>query len=401
MSYSLVGIAALLILLITHFEIIFKIGNVDKIPAYKQYRFFIIFLAHFYITDILWGIFDHFDLDFAGYIITVLYFTFMSISVFFWAVYVVQYLEERKSTKTVMSIIGLLFPIFTLSIIIANFFTPIFFEFVDGEYIPHAARYAFLSALMALYVIIAIYSFISGAITKSKIKTRYMVIGFFGFVLTTAIILQLLHPNLPLYALGCAVGVALIKTYVVNNEKNELAHSLSSVSKKIEKQEAELSNAKELAYTDSLTGARSKHAYVEIEEELDNLIRKGDIEEFAVVEFDLNYLKKINDTLGHDVGDQYIIESYNTIKEFFKYSDIYRYGGDEFVIVLEGVDYAKRKELIEAFKKATIYNKTHNKPVVACGMADFNKDKDNTLKSVFNRADLDMYSNKKELKANE
>ena len=77
MSYSLVGIVALLILLITHFEVILKRGNIDKIPAFRQYRAFIISIALFYITDILWGMFDYVDNDTAGYIDTVFYFLFM------------------------------------------------------------------------------------------------------------------------------------------------------------------------------------------------------------------------------------------------------------------------------------------------------------------------------------
>ena len=401
MSYALVPIVALTILLITHFEVIFKIGNIEKIPAYKQYRFFVIIVGLFYVSDMLWGIFDHYDFNIASYIITVFYFILLSLTVFTWIRYVVRYLEERKITSWIISIIGLLFPLFCLAIIIVNFFTPIFFEFLeDGTYVPHTARYAFLSIQMFLQGIIAIYSFVSTRLEKDrKLKTRYFIIGFFCVEMVASILLQLLYAMLPLYSLGLAVGIALIKAHVVNTEKSELASDLSSVNKQIAKQSKELTTAIELAYTDSLTGAKSKHAYVEFEDNIDRMIRHEEIDEFAVVEFDLNYLKAINDSLGHDVGDQYIIESFHMIRDFFKYSDVYRFGGDEFVLVLEGVDYAKRKELLESFRKTATENKTKNKPVVASGMSDFIKDKDHSLRNVFNRADHDMYINKKSLKA--
>ena len=401
MSYSLVGIVALLILLITHFEVIIKKGNIDKIPAYKQYRLFIIATALFYITDILWGIFDHYDLDIAGLIITSFYFLLMSVSVFLWARYSFNYLEQRRTNTMVATIIATLVPIFGITVLIVNFFNPIFFEFVDGNYIPHTARYAFLTSLMGLYLIVSIYVFIFIKFARKKLIVRYIIIGVFGIEMAAALLSQLFNPSLPLYSLGCAVGISLIKTYVVNNEKNELEVSLSKINKQVEKQSEELSNAIELAYSDPLTGAKSKHAYVEFEDNIDNLIHNEEIDEFAVLVFDVNYLKNVNDTLGHDIGDRYLIESCAMIKESFKYSDVYRYGGDEFIIILEGVDYAKRKELVETFRETVKKNKTQNKPVIATGLSDYVKGKDHSLRSVFNRADKDMYANKKILKGND
>ena len=398
MSYSLVGIVSLLILLITHFEIFLNRENIVKIPAIKEYRLFIIIIALYYITDILWGIFDYVQWKDASYGVTVTYFLWMSLSVFAWVRYVVRYLEQRKINRIVTYIVGILFPIFCISILIVNFFTPIFFEIVDGVYVPHTARYAFLFSLMALFIFVSIYAFVSSFNAKKKLKARYITTGVFSVLMAVAVVLQLCYPLLPIYAIGCATGIALIKSHVVNTEKNELALSLNKVNKQIEKQSVELETAMELAYNDPLTGAKSKHAYVELEESIDKSIRKGEAEDFAVIVFDVNYLKNINDALGHDVGDRYLIESCALIKEYFKYSDVYRYGGDEFIIILEGVDYAKRKELLATFREVVKKNKNQNKPVIATGLADFVKDKDHSLRSVFNRADKDMYANKKILK---
>ena len=400
MSYSLVGIVALLILFINHFDVIFKKGNIDKIPAYKQYRLFIIAVAIYYVCDILWGIFDNYDLAVSSYTITVLYFFFMSISIFLWVRYVVRYLEERRISNYITSVIGILFPIFCIAILITNFFTPIFFEFTpDGQYVPHTARYAFLFSYMALFLIVGVYSLISSRLSTGKIRVRYLIMAIFSGLMAVAIFVQMLYPFLALFTLGYAVGIALIKNHVVNTEKNELAISLSKINKQIEKQSVELENAIELAYNDPLTGAKSKQAYIELEQSIDKSIKNEEIDELAVVVFDVNYLKNINDALGHDVGDRYLAESCALIKEFFKFSDVYRYGGDEFIIILEGVDYSNRKELLARFRETVKANKSQNKPVVATGLADYIKDKDHSLRTIFNRADKDMYDNKKVLKA--
>ena len=161
----------------------------------------------------------------------------------------------------------------------------------------------------------------------------------------------------------------------------------------------ELGNARTLAYTDPLTGVKSKHAFVEREMDLDRRIDGGGVKEFALVVCDINGTKTVNDTLGHLAGDEYIRSGCALICRGFKASPVFRIGGDEFAVILEGVDYRRRQELLSALDAQMERNIGTGGIVAALGMAAFDPAADNTFRSVFERADREMYTRKKALKA--
>ena len=120
---------------------------------------------------------------------------------------------------------------------------------------------------------------------------------------------------------------------------------------------------------------------------------------FAVSILDVNDLKKVNDTAGHQAGDDYLRQASRLICNTFKHSPVFRVGGDEFVVISQGEDYARIGEL-------TALIADHNKEalrsggvVVACGMSRFADD--DSVAPVFERADRMMYENKNLLKASD
>ena len=152
-----------------------------------------------------------------------------------------------------------------------------------------------------------------------------------------------------------------------------------------------------LAYRDGLTGVKNKTAYQETIARLEEKTRTGK-PEFAMVVFDVNNLKQVNDTMGHDFGDILIIESCKLICKVFKRSPVYRIGGDEFVAILENGDYEHYNELLERFQEAlNDYNKyagPDGKISIARGIAVYEEYVDLTAGDVFKRADDAMYQNK-------
>ena len=161
---------------------------------------------------------------------------------------------------------------------------------------------------------------------------------------------------------------------------------------------AALSLANEMARRDELTHTRNKTAYHEMESELQRRMdEKG--EPFGMVVCDINGLKLINDTEGHKAGDHYIKTACALICRIFQRSPVFRIGGDEFVVVLTGEDYAGREELLSGLRRQVEENiRIGEGPVVASGMAEYRPDGDRRVEDVFNRADNWMYADKTRLK---
>jgi diguanylate cyclase (GGDEF)-like protein/PAS domain S-box-containing protein len=93
-----------------------------------------------------------------------------------------------------------------------------------------------------------------------------------------------------------------------------------------------------LAHHDALTGLPNRFSLHERMEQCIAFARRFDAS-LAVVLIDLDHFKSINDTLGHNVGDQLLIQVAKRIQQSVRDSDIVaRLGGDEFVVILSGID---------------------------------------------------------------
>ena len=160
---------------------------------------------------------------------------------------------------------------------------------------------------------------------------------------------------------------------------------------------------KKMARQDVLTGIKNKTAYAELEQETqDRIDKKPEDLSFAIVVCDLNDLKQVNDTEGHKAGDELLRASVQMICGIFVHSPVFRIGGDEFAIVLQGGDYQAREELLGKLRIKSIENKIRgdfSRPVLATGISIFRPETDRKVSDVFERADARMYKDKKDLKA--
>lgn len=145
-------------------------------------------------------------------------------------------------------------------------------------------------------------------------------------------------------------------------------------------------------YHDELTGLMNRKAY----ERKIEVVNKA---EFCIISVDANGLKKINDTKGHKYGDILIIEIANALKTAFG-DNCYRTGGDEYIIVLEGIREEVVEEKIEIFRKALIQAEKRQDVQLdiraAVGYAF--GDGYHTVKEIAEEADKAMYQNKRALK---
>lgn len=109
-----------------------------------------------------------------------------------------------------------------------------------------------------------------------------------------------------------------------------LQECVAEQKKKIEEQNVLL---KKLSFEDSQTGLFNRNKFNDTIDNFDN----NNITSLGIAMFDLNGLKKINDSRGHAVGDNYIVLAAKCISKFF-YNNVFRIGGDEFAVIFKNVD---------------------------------------------------------------
>ena len=160
----------------------------------------------------------------------------------------------------------------------------------------------------------------------------------------------------------------------------------------------------ELANTDALTGVGNKTAYDREIRRLQGMLSIGH-SKVGLAIADLNFLKVINDTYGHEKGNVALVKLCDLICETFTHSKVFRIGGDEFVIILHGEDYTNYDRLMESFngELAAISEDGSLEPwekiSAAVGAAFYDASIDEDFDGLFRRADHVMYDRKKEMKA--
>ena len=220
-------------------------------------------------------------------------------------------------------------------------------------------------------------------------------------VLTVLFTRRLVRPLQELTRAAEKIAAGDLSVSITHQSNDEVGALAESFRQTVAHLHQYISYINELAYRDSLTGVKNKTAYLEMIQQMDELTRLKR-PQYAVVVFDINGLKVINDTLGHDFGDMLIRSSCQIICKVFRRSPIYRIGGDEFVALLENSDYEQYMELLERLQtELDAYNKdplNEIKVSIARGIAVFSEETDLTYHDVFQRADNAMYRNKEEMK---
>lgn len=98
-----------------------------------------------------------------------------------------------------------------------------------------------------------------------------------------------------------------------------------------------------LANTDPLTSILNRRALFRTGEELFEICKKRDLQ-FTLILIDIDFFKKINDTYGHPIGDEILIQLTKLITTHIRRHDIFsRYGGEEFAIILKDTSESDNK----------------------------------------------------------
>lgn len=147
---------------------------------------------------------------------------------------------------------------------------------------------------------------------------------------------------------------------------------------------------KRMVITDNLTGLHVRHY-------LDEQILLSQKRDFggSFILIDIDNFKKINDTYGHQVGDQVLVQVSAIIKQSIREHDIAaRWGGEELAMYFPQITKEQALRIIDRIRKKVMVET--NPPVtISCGLSDWNWEQENiSVESLFYRADMAMYQAK-------
>lgn len=177
----------------------------------------------------------------------------------------------------------------------------------------------------------------------------------------------------------------------------ETVKKLSALNKELKEKEQEISK---LAYKDNLTNLSNRALFYSYAEKMiASAQRNGTI--LGVVFIDIDKFKSINDTYGHQVGDQALIETANLLARNTRRADmVFRFGGDEFIILLTDLkDEKSHKEVLSRIVRESKRIRVNDGIEIAfsIGVSLYPKDGTN-IEILVQKADKAMYDYKRDPK---
>lgn len=204
-----------------------------------------------------------------------------------------------------------------------------------------------------------------------------------------------------LQLLGCLLFSALIMTLFAMGHFSPLSviavYSLMGLSNIANAWKMLMKPIHETSTHDKLTGCRNRRS-------LDLTIPEYEKHsDYAVIFVDINNLKKVNDIHGHNAGDKVLVKASEQLGYWHKYGDLYRLGGDEFIIVITNMSNSNIESIAKDwYSDLSSLNEEYNDDFV-CDLSYgiyYNTFKSSvSFRDVMSSADEMMYKMKKEIKS--
>ncbi len=155
---------------------------------------------------------------------------------------------------------------------------------------------------------------------------------------------------------------------------------------------------RQLSLTDELTGLHNRRGFFLLAEQQLKIAQRMKLLCWVIF-IDLDGLKQINDTLGHDIGDALIVDAGRLLKQSFRKSDIVaRLGGDEFIVFISS--YFKDADSIQTHLQTNIasFNQHQNRSYqisMSMGIQRYSPEINMSLEQLVARSDELMYAHKR------
>jgi diguanylate cyclase len=206
--------------------------------------------------------------------------------------------------------------------------------------------------------------------------------------------------NISYHDLTTAVNLVLKEIQELKKQNSMLKQEVERYHEEIRKLQKELAHAKAEASYDFLTGLVNRKRFERaIEDAIKDFHRKN--YPFSLIYVDVDNFKKINDTYGHLAGDIVLKEIASIFKFYLRANTVVgRIGGEEFCILLPGVEIKDAKNIAERLRKIIenreikLEDGTSIKVTASFGVTQVKMG--DTVKSILERADKALYKAKKE-----
>lgn len=276
--------------------------------------------------------------------------------------------QSKKLLRALLSIF-----ILNAALTIINLFTNLYF-YIDKENIYHRGP------LFPLHILISCMLYLYAAVLlilnrKSIDRASYRTLMLFPVFPVAGLIMQMLNVRFLVYVPSLVLAVVINYFHILDLRLN----------------------------TDYLTGAYNRRS---LDKFLNTKIKhaKKYKSNFAIILIDMDEFKTINDTFGHQMGDDALKETVSLLKSCVHSSDvIVRYGGDEFCIILD-VDSEEELKTVamDIDRSWEIFNRTTEKPYrlnLSMGYEMFRPDINIDAEQLIDRIDRLMYIEKAKNKA--
>lgn len=149
---------------------------------------------------------------------------------------------------------------------------------------------------------------------------------------------------------------------------------------------------------DFLTGlSNRRHFTREVEREVD--IHSRNLQPFAIALMDVDNFKIINDTLGHNRGDEILVEVARALgRETRSFDLVCRYGGDEFIIFMREVGLEQAREIMQRIQHSLnqTVRRAHTDLSFSTGVISFTLDQRISVETLVGMVDRELYRVKKQ-----